>query len=140
MRLLFLLWIIVLLLINYLLFGFYRTFGRFKILRNTYEYSLTVDRLSEPLIHLINYCLCMSEESIVAFDILYATVFPFFYIFVGYATYAVFLSNDKRLCYCVSEEQYPHLITNNEKIDNRFTFRYFQFCKTLGKIFVKTIA
>lgn len=76
----------------------------------------------------------MSEESSVAFDILYATVFPFFYIFVGYATYAVFLSNDKRLCYCVSEEQYPHLITNNEKIDNRSTFRYFQFCKTLGKI------
>lgn len=132
MRLLFLLWIIIL-----LTFGFYRTFGRFKILRNTYEYSLTVDRPSEPLIHLINYCLCMSEESIVAFDILYATVFPFFYIFVGYATYAVFLSNDKRLCYSVLEEQYPHLITNNEQIDNIFTFRYFQFCKTLGKICCK---
>lgn len=38
MRLLFLLWIIIL-----LTFGFYRTFGRFKILRHTYEYSLTVD-------------------------------------------------------------------------------------------------
>lgn len=65
MKLLFLLWIFIL-----LTFGFYRTFGRFKILRNTYEYYLTVARPSKPLIHLIKYCLCMSEESIVAFDIL----------------------------------------------------------------------
>lgn len=129
MRLLFFLWIFIL-----LPFGIYRTFGRFEIMRNTYEYSLTVARPSEPLIHLMNCCLCMSEESIVALDTIYATFFPVFYIFVGHITYVVFLSNDMRLCYCVSEGKNPQLITNNERIDNRFTFRYFQFCTNLGKL------
>lgn len=127
MRLLFLIWVFIL-----LPFGFYRTFGRFEIFRNTYEYSLTVARPSEPLFHLINHC--FSEASIVAFDVIYATVFPFFYIFVGHATYEVFLSNDMRLCYCVSEDEDHLLIINNERIDNRFTFRYFQFCRSLGKL------
>lgn len=127
MRLLFLMWVFIL-----LPFGFYRTFGRYEVFRNTYEYSLTVARPSEPLFHLINHSLL--EGWIVTLDVIYATVLPFVYIFVGHATYEVFLSNDMRLCYCVSEDEDRLLITNNERIDNRFTFRYFQFCRSLGKL------
>lgn len=127
MRLLFLMWVFIL-----LPFGFYRTFGRYEVFRNTYEYSLTVARPSEPLFHLINHSVL--EGWIVTLDVIYATVLPFVYIFVGHATYEVFLSNDMRLCYCVSEDEDRLLITNNERIDNRFTFRYFQFCRSLGKL------
>lgn len=131
MRLLIFMWVFIL-----LPFGFYRTYGRYEILRNTYEYSLIVARLSEPLFYWIdqNAFMSISEGLILFLDILYATVCPFFYIFVGRAAYEVFSSNDMRMFYCVSKDEDHSLVTDNERIAYRFAFRYFQFCRSLGKL------
>lgn len=85
MRLLFLLWVFIL-----LPFGIYRTYWRYDILRTTYEYYFTVARPSEPFLHMMYQKLGISEELVLVLDILYATVFPLFYVFVGHATYEVF--------------------------------------------------
>lgn len=131
MRLLSLLWVFIL-----LPFGLYRTYGRYEILRNTYEYSLIVARLSEPFFYGIDQIanMSISESLLLGLDIVYGTFFPLLYIFVGRAAYVVFSSNDMRMFYCVSKDEDHSVVTGNERIAYRFAFRYFQFCRSFGKL------
>lgn len=121
MRLQFLIWVSVL-----LPFGFYRTFGRYCLLKLTYEDYFNVARPSEPFLS------CLSRDCIVTFDIIYATCFPVIYIFLVHNLLNVFLKSETRICCNVSVDESQKLIINNEKLCDRFLFSYIQFSRALG--------
>lgn len=125
-RLLFLLWFFIL-----LPFGLYRTIGRYCILKDTYIDYLTVVRPSEPFIPLMCKSPC-KEKLIMALDGIYAVIFPFSYIFVGCISYQIFLTHDQRIWCCSSRNVDQVSITDNKMINERFTFRFYQFCNTMN--------
>lgn len=53
-----------------------------------------------------------------------------FYVCLGHILYETHLKDDLMLCFKQKGED-KSLIISNKKIRDRFTFRYFQFCKTL---------
>lgn len=110
-RLLFLLWVFIL-----LPFGLYRTIGRYCILKETYIDYLTVVRPSEPFFSLMCKSPC-KEKIIVAFDAIYAAIFPFSYIFVGCISYQIFLTHDQRIWCCSSKNEDQVSIKDNKMIN-----------------------
>lgn len=125
-RLLFLLWFFIL-----FPFGLYRTIGRYCILMDIYKDYFIVVRTSEPLLSRMSES---AEGFIVALDALYAVVFPFVYIFVGSISYQRFLTSDQRICCYDSEDKDQTFITTNKPLSDIFTFRFYQFCKTMNKL------
>lgn len=122
-RLTFLMWLFVL-----LPFGLYRTIFRFN-LNKMYNNYHSVVRTSEPMFGRIAKC---SECWALALDIIYATLFPMIYVCLAQVLYKMHLKDDLRLCSCSKQkDEDQSLIISNKKIRDRFTFRYFQFCKTL---------
>lgn len=122
-RLTIIMWLFVL-----LPFGLYRTIVRFN-LKNMYNNYHTVVRTSEPL---LSWIAEYSEDWALALDSIYATLCPMFYVCLGHILYERHLKDDLRLCSCFKQkDEDQSLIISNKKIRDRFTFRYFQFCKTL---------
>lgn len=125
-RLLFLMWLFIL-----LPFGLYRTIGRYCILTDIYKEYFIVVRPSEPI---FSHFSESTEGFIVALDVLYAAVLPFVYIFVGSISYQRFLTSDQRICCYDSEDNDRTFITNNKPLSDIFTFRFYQFCRTMNKL------
>lgn len=117
-RLTIIMWLFVL-----LPFGLYRTIVRFN-LKKMYNNYHTVVRTSEPMFSLI------AEDWALALDSIYATLCPMIYVCLGQILYETHLKDDLMLCFKQNYED-QSLIISNKKIRDRFTFRYFQFCKTL---------
>lgn len=113
----------------FLPFGLYRTLGRKNILSKMYDNYMTVVRPSEPIFS--SMCNSNDTKCTITLDIIYATVSPIIYIFVGFISHGVFLSNDSRLwCRKPKNEDSPTLFTKNGSLTERFTFRYHQFCRS----------
>ena len=79
-RLLFLTWVIL------CLFGAYRTLARYLLNINIYKSYSEVIKPSEPISSFMG-----SDGSIFAFDFIYATIFPFFFVYFGYELYIEFM-------------------------------------------------
>lgn len=120
-RLTIIMWLFVL-----LPFGLYRTIVRFN-LKKMYNNYHTVVRTSEPM---FSWIAEYSEDWALALDSIYATLCPMFYVCLGHILYETHLKDDLMLCFKQKGEDKSLIISNN-KIRDRFTFRYFQFCKTL---------
>lgn len=120
-RLISLFWLFIL-----LPFGLYRTIGRYFLLIETYEDYTTVIRPSEP------FFLVFPQDSIWIFDFIYATFFPFVYIFCGYISYKSFFISDQQLC-CTSEDKDFKLVVNNQMLSYRFTFGFFKFFRAIDE-------
>lgn len=125
-RLLFLLWFTIC-----LPFGLYRTIGRKSLLGDMYNNYGTVVRPNEPIFE----CICKKNDETCEWvlDIVYATVCPFIYIFLGYASYKIFLTNHSKTCCCFPEiDDDEKVIRKSKGVSDRFTFRYYQFWNILS--------
>lgn len=118
-RLIYLMWIFIL-----LPFGFCRT-----VLRPILN-EMSIVGPSEPFLSLISTSWVVP---IVILDVLYAIVCPFFYIFLGHTLHKKFTQDNLQICTCWPEEKDDDqaFIENNTRVSDRFTFRCYQFCKTL---------
>lgn len=123
-RLLILLWMFIL-----LPFGLYRTLGRYFLLKETYVDYVTVVRPSEPIV----FCIGCGIVCTVILDVIYAVVFPLTYIYFGYITYQKFFESEQRIYSCIPEDDDWQLIANDD-LSYKFTFRFYQFCKTTKKL------
>lgn len=112
-------------------FGLYRTLGRQRILGYMYNNYVTVVRPSEPIFEPI----CKSKEWCkLNFDIVYATVFPFIYIILGYISYKLFLTIHIKTCCCFPEiDGDEKVIRKSKGVSDRFAFWYYQLCMILSK-------
>lgn len=120
-RLISLFWVFIL-----LPFGLYRTVGRYFLLIETYEDYTTVIRPSEP------FSLVFPQDSVWIFDFIYATFFPFVYVFCGYMSYQNFFISEQKLC-CTSEDKDFKLVANNQMLSYRFTFGFFKFFRAIDE-------
>lgn len=128
LRLLCLLWFFI-----FLPFGLYRTIGRKTLLGHMYNNYLNVVRPSEPMFELI--CENAKDKDVCNFslDIVYATVFPFVYIILGYISYKIFLTNHFKTCCCFPEiNEDEGVIRKSKGVSDRFAFRYYQLCTILS--------
>lgn len=128
LRLLCLLWFFIL-----LPFGLYRTIGRKEVLGQMYNTYLKVVRPSEPMFEM--FCKYAQNEEMCNFslDIVYATVFPFHYIILGYISYKIFLTKHFKTCSCFPEIDEDEGVTRKSKsVSDRFAFRYYQLCTILS--------
>lgn len=123
-RLLILLWMFIL-----LPFGLYRTLGRYFLLKETYVDYVTVVRPSEPIV----FCIGCGIVCTVILDVIYAVVFPLTYIYVGYITYQKFFESEQRIYCCIPEDDDWQLFANDD-LSYKFTFRFYQFCRTTKKL------
>lgn len=74
------------------LFGAYRTVARYLLNANIYKSYSEVIKPSESM-----FSFWGSDGSIFAFDFIYATFFPFFFVYFGHDLYFEFLNNKKSL-------------------------------------------
>lgn len=128
-RLLFLLWLIIL-----LFFGFYRTVGRFLLLKETYDDYLTVVLPSEPFFLILqNLEVKDINLYIVILDAIYAIGFPLIYIYFGCMSYQSFFKSEQRINSCISEDNDWQIITKDE-VSYKFTIPFYKFCRTTKKL------
>ena len=102
-RLLGLLWLCIL-----LIFGLYRTGARYCLSQNFYHDYLMVIKPSDPLV----FILTKNEIPCLIIDIVYATIFPFLFVFIGAKLYHIFFTGDlcgEKTCLCVKDWFKGHL-------------------------------
>lgn len=110
-------------------FGLYRTLGRQRILGYIYNNYGTVVRPSEPIFEPITNDSCELK-----WDIVYATVFPFIYIILGYISYKIFLTFHIKTCCCFPEiDGDEKVIRKSKGVIDRFAFWYYQLCMIFSK-------
>lgn len=110
-------------------FGLYRTLGRQRILGYIYNNYGTVVRPSEPIFEPITNDSCELK-----WDIVYATVFPFIYIILGYISYKIFLTFHIKTCCCFPEiDGDEKVIRKSKGVSDRFAFWYYQLCMIFSK-------
>lgn len=120
-------------------FGLYRTLGRQRILGYIYNNYGTVVRPSEPIFEPICKESKDSCECELILDIVYATVFPFIYIILGYISYKLFLAISIKTCCCFPEiDGDEKVIRKSNGVIDRFAFWYYQLSMILSKEGCKT--
>lgn len=90
-----------------LIFGLYRTVARYCLSQKFYHDYLMVIKPSEPL-----FILTKSEILCLIFDVLYTTICPLLFVFIGAELYDTFFTGDlfgEKTCLCVRDWFKGHL-------------------------------
>lgn len=115
-------------------FGLYRTLGRQRILGHMYNNYGTVVRPSEPIFEPMCKQSKDSCECELKWDIVYATVFPFIYIILGYISYKIFFTIQSKACCCFPEIDGDEIVIRKSKgVSDRFAFWHYRLCMILSK-------